>query len=319
MVGFDSKDEAISKEEWTEYIDAILNGSEDKTAVDAVQPSEPVSTVYPLQDDPRQGGKAPNMPDSGDESDHLFENSTRAPLGLPSTSEIIPDTSPFYLFDTPEDVEPQQKMPLSVEKCNDDRISFIKKIVIALAIVLFLVIATWYYLPHDKTIPGAASQAAGTISTSQSSTVQNKLPAVKPAEAVLPAATLSPVPSAKRDIKDSKPFLPAFIPSGGRDVSFRSKEPGWERYVGAGYEYRLYRKGGRIGAIQVFASKGGQISPKRIETILKELTASTDYTTVSSKEEQAGFKITQGKVGEKADILIYRKRDTVRALVISLK
>jgi hypothetical protein len=48
-----------------------------------------------------------------------------------------------------------------------------------------------------------------------------------------------------------------------------------------------------------------------------ELTGSTEYR-VTSTEEKLGFQVAHGVVAGKAELLIYRKKSAVHAVVVSL-
>jgi len=180
-----------------------------------------------------------------------------------------------------------------------------KSLLIAVFTVICIVAAACYLLYGKTKLP----QKSVTTSTIKSTDVQ------KPADVKIPSKPLQPtISSAKLPA-----VLPSFVPATGRDPSFRSKEPGWERYVDKLREYRLYRNEGSIRAIQILATGEEPIGQNLIKTILVELTASPDYKILSQQEEQAGFIITQGTAGNKADILIYRKNGAIRGLVILLK
>jgi len=111
--------------------------------------------------------------------------------------------------------------------------------------------------------------------------------------------------------------LPSFIPIAGLDPAFALQNAGWERYAGAGVEYRLFRENGKLKAVQVKAEKGHVISDPLLQSILAELTGSAEYH-VKSRENKLGFQVSTAHVNGKAEMLIYRKKTAVHAFVVSL-
>ena len=114
--------------------------------------------------------------------------------------------------------------------------------------------------------------------------------------------------------------LPSFMSTARRDDLFSTQKPGWERYVGKVYEYRVFRSDGNIKVVQILAGIGPQtINDKFLATVLKELVGNIDYS-VGSREQKQGYLIQRGTVGQKADLLIYRLKKTgeIRAFVVSL-
>src|SRR6185369_10497708 len=92
--------------------------------------------------------------------------------------------------------------------------------------------------------------------------------------------------------------LPSFVAAGRLDSSFSIRKPGWERYVAKTYESRIYRTGGHIKAVQVLAGTDKPISETFLDSALKEITGSSDFTVIS-KEQKKGFLIQRGSAGKK--------------------
>ncbi|MDA8415399.1 MAG: hypothetical protein M0023_16620 [Desulfobacteraceae bacterium] len=111
--------------------------------------------------------------------------------------------------------------------------------------------------------------------------------------------------------------LPSFIPLSGLDPSFAAKKPGWERYVGVSSEFRVFRSGGKLRALQVLAAKGHVISESSLKTILNELTGTSEYQ-IRSQEQKHGLKIIRATVNRNTDLLIYRNKSAVQAFVVSI-
>lgn len=126
---------------------------------------------------------------------------------------------------------------------------------------------------------------------------------------------LKPVPPPASMAEASK--LPTFIPQAGIDSSYAIQKPGWERYVSSTLEFRIYRPNGKIRALQVLGIKNNDISEPKLKSILIELIGDGEYR-VKSTGQKLGFQVSRAIVGQKAELLIYRKKDVIRAFVVSL-
>jgi hypothetical protein len=148
--------------------------------------------------------------------------------------------------------------------------------------------------------------------------VKESPPAIVPASATQP---LTPMPVVQKSVTTTqKPVssaLPSFIPLAGHDRSFAAKKPGWERYVGTDTEYRVFRSAGKLKAVQVLATKGHVISESSLKTLMIELTGTGEFR-IASLEQKLGFQVSRAKVTRNADLLIYRKKNAIRAFVVSL-
>ena len=150
----------------------------------------------------------------------------------------------------------------------------------------------------------------------------------RPSQSHVSAATSTKVLSAGQkavgqkiasDVQQPEPsVLPSFVPLSGLDRTFAPQNPGWERYVGDEAEFRLFRSSGKIKAVQVKATRGHVISDSLLRSILFELTGAGEYRE-TSREEKLGFKVSHAAVNDGAELLIYRKRSAVVAIVVSLE
>lgn len=113
-------------------------------------------------------------------------------------------------------------------------------------------------------------------------------------------------------------LLPAFIPRSGHDKGYAAKHPGWESYTGRQFNFRVFKVGGKLKALQVIAGRGSVIPSSLVNTVLTELAGSSNYQ-VRSRENNSGFLVSKGIVADKADLIFYKKRDTLRAFVVSLR
>jgi hypothetical protein len=119
-------------------------------------------------------------------------------------------------------------------------------------------------------------------------------------------------------MQQSKPTkLPTFIPLEGHDPSFAASNPGWERYGGAEVEFRTFRSDRKLKAVQLLAAKGHSISASMLKAVLIDLTGDGEYR-VTSREKKLGFEVQHAEVNLKAELLIYRKKDTIHAVVVSI-
>jgi len=132
----------------------------------------------------------------------------------------------------------------------------------------------------------------------------------------------SSVNEIKQEIVPAKPVvtqsIPSFVPIHALDKSFSSAKPGWERYLDSSMDYRLYRSGGRIQAVQVLGVHNRAIEETLLKSALRELVGTDEYR-VNSRKTKDGFSVEQAVVGQNSsDLLIYRKKNVIRAFVISV-
>jgi hypothetical protein len=175
----------------------------------------------------------------------------------------------------------------------------------AVAVVLVLCLTGGWYLMKQK--PHLLQ-----------SVVKKTAPAVVPTAATQP---VTPVPVVQKFASSAQRpktvVLPSFISLAGHDRSYASQKPGWERYVGTDSEIRVFHSAGKLKAVQVLATKGQVISESKLKTILVELTGTGEYR-ITSLEQKSGFQVERATINRKADLLIYRNKSAVHALVVSL-
>lgn len=189
-----------------------------------------------------------------------------------------------------------------------------KIIAVSLIALLSCGAAGWYILKKNptvvsQTIPAPPKPAAPVAVTAQPTPV---------ATVQKPHSThaIPPVASQTAHKATATP-LPTFIPAKGLDAAYAAKKPGWERYVGSTEEFRLFRADGKVKALQVLSRKGETIPEARFTSILKEI-AGDGKLTITSNEKKLGFKVDKGTFSANSEVLVYRKKGTVRAFVISL-
>ena len=136
----------------------------------------------------------------------------------------------------------------------------------------------------------------------------------------------APVVTAKLSTEVQKPVsssrstgasLPSFVMASQRDFAYSKQKPGWERYLGKQLEYRIFRSGEKIKALQIMAAGTEPVSEIFLKEALKEFAGTSDYK-ILSKEKKQGYLIQRGNVGAKVDLMIYRtQKGLIRAFVVS--
>jgi hypothetical protein len=128
-----------------------------------------------------------------------------------------------------------------------------------------------------------------------------------------------PVSSVSRPVAATVPSLPSFVSASGRDRAFSTGKPGWERYVDVQRDIRIFRKGSEIKALQVLAVPGQVISEGFLKSALNEMTGS-GVVAPGSLRRQQGFLTERSRVGQHADLLVYRSIQSkeIIAFVVSL-
>ncbi|PKN13253.1 MAG: hypothetical protein CVU69_02840 [Deltaproteobacteria bacterium HGW-Deltaproteobacteria-4] len=252
-----------------------------------VLPKENVPDIMPTLDGPE--GQRVNADSFSFEEysfsnrEEIFDNDDQ----LPETVESEASTEAPWLFTT--SALDQLKKVIARKKYQ----------VIALAVILGLIGVGWYLFKltshPEKTVVKESTQS--------------NTPA--PVAVAPLAQDISSTQRPKTDV------LPSFIPLAGHDQAFALQNPGWERYVGTGSEFRVFLSNGKIKAVQMLATNGHVISESRLKTILIELTGTDEYS-ISSHEQQFGFQVSRATVTPKSDLLIYRKESAVHAFVVSL-
>lgn len=112
--------------------------------------------------------------------------------------------------------------------------------------------------------------------------------------------------------------LPDFIPRYGRDKSYAAANPGWERYKGQVTEFKIFREGESIKAIQVIDRGGRGIPDFFMKSALKQLTQAPVFA-VSSSEKKGGYTVQRGQVAGNLNAVYYRDADggKLRAFVVT--
>jgi hypothetical protein len=112
--------------------------------------------------------------------------------------------------------------------------------------------------------------------------------------------------------------LPDFIPRAGLDKGYGAANPGWELYKGLVTEFKIFREGTTIKAIQVI-DRGGQGIPESfMKGVLGHL-AKTPSFSLTSSEKKEGYEIQRGQVAGNLGAVFYRDAQggKLRAFVVT--
>ncbi len=111
--------------------------------------------------------------------------------------------------------------------------------------------------------------------------------------------------------------LPSFIPREGRDRDYEKSHHGWERYRGARTEFKVYRDGAVIRAIQAIDRSGIGIPESFLRGALNQMSSSREFT-LETTETQGKFRVEKGTVHGGARLVVYRTvpKGGIRAFVV---
>ncbi len=203
---------------------------------------------------------------------------------------------------------------LSFEKNYRTDSSHWKSVAIIGVIVICILAGGWYLLGNNLTTPATTRKKQETPAASVAQPVTSAVSVAAPANIV--QKTLS---SSTKSVNEAKVTLPSFVSLKGRDLAFTGNGPGWERYLSESVDIRLFRKEGRLRAIQVLALKGEIISDNYLKNVLKEVGGYDQLKQLSVNQKQ-GFKMQRYGLNPKGELLIYRKKasNAISAFVLSL-
>lgn len=207
--------------------------------------------------------------------------------------------------DLPEDLIPEELL-IAFEENYRTESAHMKRNILALSVLLIAVIVVgWYFLKQKPHLLDSMKQRL----LPAKALVLNQPSAVSP-----PQKSGQTGPQANPVVTTT---LPKFIPMHGHDKTYATKNPGWERYVANNIEFRVFNAGGAIKAVQVLSIKGNVLTEQFLKSVLAELAGSAEYK-VGSRKIKSGLTELRGVVDQKADIVIYKNKESVRAFVVSL-
>jgi hypothetical protein len=228
-----------------------------------------------------------------------------------STAIASPPTLPAEEFRISKDLPPvddhiPEDLLLAFEENYRSKSLFMRRSYIVVLVFIVCAAGGWFFLTQKpqtvnslmrRLLPSSATKQAPVVVTTTT------IPAPKPVEPPLPPPVVAPA-------------LPSFIPKDGFDPTFSQKKPGWNRYVGKQYEFRVFSAEGRIQAIQVL-SNTASIPESLIKSVLQELTGNSKYQ-ILSRSTNGGVRVETGKVQNKGEVILYRKNGSVKAFVVSV-
>jgi hypothetical protein len=141
---------------------------------------------------------------------------------------------------------------------------------------------------------------------------QTAVPAANPATAVAkpaakPEAKPAAKPEAKPAIKAGLKTLPAIVSGTRLDAAYGKTHPGWQRYVGARVEFKVFKEAGLYRALQVLARSGQPIPDQLFARILVDFGGVNSYQ-VKSTSEKGKYLVEQGVTKGDVALTIYRNK-----------
>ncbi|HEY3306860.1 MAG TPA: hypothetical protein VGJ93_00245 [Desulfuromonadaceae bacterium] len=240
----------------------------------------------------------------------LKENQVKEPEAeadaVPSGADfkILPDTQA-----APQEI-PEDILAAFAENYHSQRRTWKKlsTVFVAFAVLIF---GGWYFLkqsPQQLILKNGSGDAALTSVSAN--------PPAQVLTARLSTEVQKPASTSRKPVGISSP-LPSFVPANSRDYIYSTQKPGWERYLGKHIEYRIFRSGAKIKAVQILAAGADPVSEVFLREVLQEIAGSSEFQ-VFSKENKQGYFIQRGNVGKKTDLMIYRtQKGRIRAFVVS--
>lgn len=240
-----------------------------------------------------------------------------APNRLPGTAAPSPAPAEFRISASP--AAPKVQPPEDILTAFDENYRSrprLGMVLISALVVIAGVGGGWYLFakkPNALLVWGRAKTVAPVVAPGAAAPAESKQPAAAPPVQNVATSAARPAPAPASSV-------PSFVPVNGRDSGFSARKPGWERYVDAAHDIRIYRASGRIKAIQVMALKGHVIQETFLQSALREVAGSSAYI-LRSRERKQGFVIQRCSVGPRSDLLVYRQQpsDTISAFVVSLE
>lgn len=258
------------------------------------------------------GSPEPNATPPGTSPSNIPTDNAPGKQALKSGSATItpPPALPAEKFrisqNAPPDEEPlPEELLLAFEENYRSKSLFIRRsYIIALACVVSLG-GGWYFLTQKPQLVQTVTQqilpSSGALQKAAKET------------AVIPPQPPAPLP---KPLPAAAPALPSFIPKEGLDSTYARNKPGWNRYIGTQYEFRVFTGDGRIQAVQVL-SANSTIPDSFITSVLQEFAGTPEYQ-ILSRTTKDGVRVENGKIKNTGDIIFYRKNGSVKAFVVSV-
>ncbi len=159
------------------------------------------------------------------------------------------------------------------------------------------------------TTPGRVAETAPATGAAQKTMARAPLPApVDQRGAAAQAPSSVPRPTA----------IPAFIPRNNPDRGYGTANPGWERYRGGATEFKVFREGGAIRAIQVIDQGGNGIPETFMKGAIGQLAGNASISPASSEKKEE-YLIQRAQVAKNLNAIFYRdaRGGKLRAFVVT--
>lgn len=151
-------------------------------------------------------------------------------------------------------------------------------------------------------------------------------PATEPESPLSDKAVLSAIAENRGNKNQATPssgssrptVLPDFIPRSALDKAYTKANPGWERYKGYVTEFKVYRVGNAIKAIQVIDRGGNGVPESFMKAALRQVSKTPAFV-LESSEKKEGYEIQRGHVAENLKVMYYRDEQggKLRAFVLT--
>lgn len=113
--------------------------------------------------------------------------------------------------------------------------------------------------------------------------------------------------------------LPSVIKQAKVAPAFSKEPPGWTRYQSDTLEFRLYREGDTVRAVQVICLNGGSLTEQFFHSFVRELSGG-EPPPLTGTGEKDGFALERGKTGNGTEYQVYRRSGgrRINAFVVAL-
>jgi hypothetical protein len=112
--------------------------------------------------------------------------------------------------------------------------------------------------------------------------------------------------------------IPSHVLMASPDPGYSATHPGWQRYETEALDYRVFREGKKVKALQVIARREKAITAAFFDSFLNEIANKEPFRVQSSETRGASF-VEKGVVGKRAEVVVYRKRPAgeIEAFVVA--
>lgn len=280
------------------------------TATEAVETPELKAEPFtPSQTEVAEGASPAVEPSPFDQKLQTAMDEALPPVPLAEIEEQVTlDRQAAPSLDETPKGQPHRKTVITPLPLN-------RSVVVGALVLVVAAVALYFAVSHPtKSVPPRPAGPVSDVKTPTPSSEPQPAPPGAPSigqEKTQPAT--APAAAAPAGMTE----LPAFIPRQGADRTYGVKNPGWERYLGARTEFKVYRETGVIRAIQSIDRSGVGIPESFMRGALEQMTRVRTFS-IDEKETKGSFHVEKGTTTSGARILIYRTapRGSIRAFVV---